>query len=110
MSQAIDIVVWALLLIGSVFAIIGGIGLLRLPDFYTRVHAVGVADTMGAACILLSCSFEAGFSLITVKLITVWAFIYLTGPAATHALAKAAYSKGLKVESEQEDRRNAVSL
>ncbi len=110
MSLAVEILSWTFLVAGSVFAVIGGIGLMRFPEFYTRVHAVGVTDTMGAALILIGCSFDAGFSLITVKLVTVGAFIYLTGPAATHALAKAAYSKGLKVEGEQEDRRSALPL
>lgn len=110
MSSIVDVIEWGLLLVGSIFAVIGGIGLLRFPDFYTRVHAVGVTDTMGAGCILLACCFEAGLTLITIKLVTIWAFIYLTGPAGTHALAKAAYAKGLKVEGDQEDRRSAVSL
>ncbi len=95
---------WACLVVGTIFSVIGAIGLLRLPDFYTRVHAVGVTDTMGALLILLGCGFQAGFSLISVKLLTVWAFIYLTGPAATHALAKAAYASGLKVLGGAEDR------
>jgi multicomponent Na+:H+ antiporter subunit G len=59
---------------------------------------------MGAALVLAGCAFQAGFTLHTVKLMMVWVFIYLTGPAATHALAKAAYSSGLTVVAKREDR------
>lgn len=106
--MAIEILVWIVLTIGSIFAAIGGIGLLRLPDFYTRLHAVGVTDTLGAALVLLGCGIQAGFSLNSVKLGMVWAFIYLTGPAATHALGKAAYAAGVKVKGFKEDRRSVV--
>lgn len=104
MSLIADVAAWACLLLGTVFSVIGAVGLLRFPDFYSRVHAVGVIDTMGAALILLGCTFFSGLNLVTFKLITVWAFIYLTGPAATHALAKAAYASGLKVMGYREER------
>jgi multicomponent Na+:H+ antiporter subunit G len=101
-----EIVVWVLLFTGSAFAIIGAIGLIRLPDFYTRIHAAGVTDTLGAALILIGCAVQAGPNLLAVKLIMVWSFIYLTGPAATHALGKAAYASGVKVRGHLEDRRS----
>ncbi len=104
MTLVLEYASWACLLLGTGFSLVGAIGLLRLPDFYTRVHAVGVTDTMGALLIFLGCGLQAGLSLISVKLVTAWAFIYLTGPAATHALAKAAYASGLKVLGEKEDR------
>jgi multicomponent Na+:H+ antiporter subunit G len=108
MNLLIEIVVWVGLATGSIFALIGGIGLLRLPEFYTRIHAVGVTDTLGAGLVLLSCGIYSGFTLLSVKLFTIWAFIYLTGPAATHALAKAAYAKGLKVQEDPEKGRRSV--
>ncbi len=104
MSLVADVLSWVLLVVGSVFAVLGAVGLLRFPDFYTRMHSVGVSDTMGAALIIAGCALQAGLTLYTVKLITVWLFIYLTGPAATHALAKAAYSSGLAVNAKREDR------
>lgn len=104
MSLVAEVLSWILLLVGSAFALIGAIGLLRFPDFYTRVHSVGVSDTMGAALILAGCALQAGLTLYTVKLIMVWLLIYLTGPAATHALAKAAYASGLAVNAKSEDR------
>ncbi len=109
MEAFIEILSAVFLITGSCFAIIGGIGLFRLPDFYTRVHAVGVTDTMGAGLVLLGCGLHSGFTLVTVKLFTVWLFIYITGPAATHALAKAAYAHGIKVDVEREDRTNGVA-
>lgn len=104
MSLVTEILAWAFLVVGSAFAVIGAIGLLRFPEFYTRVHAVGVSDTMGAALILIGCAIQAGPTLYSVKLIMIWLFIYLTGPAATHALAKAAYASGLAVDAKREDR------
>ena len=87
-----------LVVTGSVFCLLGGIGLHRFPDFYTRLHAAGMTDSLGAVLILIGLMFQSGFSLITVKLVTIIAFAYLTSPAATHALAKAAFSDGVKVE------------
>lgn len=105
-----EIVVWALLVVGSAFAVVGAIGLIRLPDFYTRIHAAGVTDTLGAALILIACAVQAGPNLVAVKLIMVWLFIYLTGPAATHALGKAAYAAGVRVRGHLEDRRSVRPL
>ena len=80
-----------------------------VDDVAQRVHAVGVTDTMGAGLVLLGCGLHSGFTLVTVKLFTVWLFIYITGPAATHALAKAAYAHGIKVDVEREDRTNGAA-
>lgn len=110
MTEALDLLKWALLATGSAFALIGGVGLVRFPNFYARIHAVGVTDTLGAGLILLACGIEAGWTLLAAKLVTVWAFIYLTGPAATHALAKAAYATGLKVEEGQEKPRDVIPV
>ncbi len=96
MEWARDIAVWACLLGGSVFSVIGGVGLLRMPDFYTRTHAASLTDTMGAFLILLGLMLHSGANLITVKLLFVFGFIVLTSPTAAHALVKAAYSSGLK--------------
>ena len=97
-----EILVWACLLGGSAFAVIGGIGLLRMPDFYTRTHAASLTDTMGATLILLGLGIYNGLDLVTVKLVIIFLFLYLTGPTAGHALVKAAYSKGLEAPDVQE--------
>ena len=85
-----------LLAAGSIFVLIGAFGLIRFPDFYTRLHAAGITDTLGAALILLALMFQAGLSLVTVKLILISLFIFFTSPTATHAVANAARVMGLK--------------
>jgi multicomponent Na+:H+ antiporter subunit G len=95
-AAAVDVASWICLVAGSMFCLIGGIGMLRLPDFYTRGHAAGVTDTLGAGLILLGLMFQAGFALITVKLAMVLFFLYVTSPTSTHALFKSAYAGGLR--------------
>ena len=85
-----------LLAAGSIFVLIGAFGLIRLPDFYTRLHSAGITDTLGAELILLGLMFQAGLSLVTVKLILISLFIFFTSPTATHAVANAARVMGLK--------------
>lgn len=90
MALLIDIASWVFLTAGGLFLLIGGIGLLRLPDFYTRMHAAGIIDTMGAGLIMVGLMFQGGLTQTTVKLILTILFIYFTSPIATHMLAKAA--------------------
>ncbi|HPF57333.1 MAG TPA: monovalent cation/H(+) antiporter subunit G [Candidatus Competibacteraceae bacterium] len=80
------------LLCGAFFVIVGGAGLLRMPDFYTRMHAAGVTDTLGAGLILLGLMLQAGWTLITAKLLLILIFLWLTSPTASHALVRAALS------------------
>ena len=87
MNELINLLSWICLILGSFFAVSGGVGLLRFPDFFSRLHPAGVTDTLGAALILIGLMFQAGFSLISVKLIMILAFLLLTTPAATHAVA-----------------------
>ncbi len=95
MSLAIDLLSWILLLAGGVFSIIGAVGLLRMPDFYTRLHAASVTDTLGAGLLLAGLLLQAGFTLVAVKLLFLALFIFFTSPAAAHALARAALDRGL---------------
>ncbi len=90
MSALVNVVSGALLLVGSAFIIIGGVGLLRMPDFYTRIHAAGITDTLGATAILLGLALQAGWDLMSVKLVIILLFLLLTSPTAAHSLAKAA--------------------
>ncbi len=85
----------ALVLAGLFFVFVGAIGVLRLPDFYTRLHAAGVTDTLGAELVLLGLMVEAGWSLTTAKLAVIALFLFLTSPTATHAVANAAYQAGV---------------
>ena len=85
-----DVVSAILLLVGSVFALIGSIGIVRMPDGFTRLHAAGITDTLGAAGVLLGLALKAGFSLLLVKLLLMLACLLLLNPTACHALARAA--------------------
>ena len=95
MSLAVDIASWFLLVVGSLFCLIGGVGLLRLPDFYSRMHAAGITDTLGALLVLLGLLLLAGFSLAGAKILFILAFLWMASPTATHALAKAASHGGV---------------
>jgi multicomponent Na+:H+ antiporter subunit G len=92
----LDILSWALLLGGGAFCMIGALGLLRMPDFYTRMHAASVTDTVGAVLMLLGLLLQAGLTLIGVKLLIIAALLLFTSPTASHALARAAMVRGLK--------------
>ena len=100
LSTLLNACSWVLLMTGSAFCLIGGIGMVRLPDFYARIHAASMTDSLGAALILLGLMLQAGISVVAVKLLMVWAFLWLTSPASSHALAKAAYAQGLRVPTQ----------
>jgi len=94
-SAAVDLASWALIAAGSAFAVIGALGLLRMPDFFTRVHAASVTDTLGAALLLAGMMLQAGLSLVAVKLAIIGVLVFFTSPTATHALVKAALERGV---------------
>jgi len=92
----LDILSWVCLATGGVLGVLGGMGLFRFPDFYSRLHAAGTTDTLSTALFLLGLAFQAGFTLATVKLFLVFGFIFITSPTASHSLANAAMTGGLK--------------
>ncbi len=94
MEVLVDMASWVLLVSGGGFCMVGGLGLLRLPDVYARMHAAGITDTLGAGLILAGLMLQSGFSLITVKLILILVFLLFTSPTSTYALANAAYRRG----------------
>ena len=96
MAILFDIVTIFCLAGGIVSMLIGGYGLLKLPDLFARKHAAGMVDTLGLGLIILGLVFQAGFSLISFKLLLIVVFVLYTGPAVTHALAQAALSAGVK--------------
>jgi len=98
MAMTLDILSWLLLIGGGLFVLIGGIGILRLPEFYTRMHAAGLTDTLGTLLILTGLMFQGGISLATMKLAAILIFLLLTSPTAAYALANAALQSGLKPE------------
>ena len=95
MATALDVLSWVMLLSGAGFVLIGGIGILRLPDLYTRMHAARLTDTLGTLLILGGIVVQAGLTLASVKLLAIAVFLLLTGPTATYALANAALLAGL---------------
>jgi len=96
LDLGLDIATWVLMLSGSFFVIITGVGLLRFPDIYSRIHAGGMADTLATFLIFSGLALQSGFTLVTVKLIFIVAFIFVTSPTSTYALAHATFIAGLK--------------
>ena len=87
---------------GALLGIAGGIGIHRFPDFYTRLHAVGITDTMCAGAFLIGLSMQTGFSIASLKLFLIFVFLFLSCPTATHALADTAMLSGLKADLDNE--------
>ncbi|MCF6262400.1 MAG: monovalent cation/H(+) antiporter subunit G [Xanthomonadales bacterium] len=101
MTTVIDILSWVLLLAGSIFVFIGGIGTLRFPTFYTRLHAASLTDGIGTILILGGLVLQAGWTLAAFKLLAILVFLLLTGPTAAYALANAADMSGMKPEENE---------
>lgn len=81
----------ALLLLGIAFTAVAMIGVVRLPDVYTRAHTASQADTLGAGFALLAVAIVLGLSQPTIKTLMLLFFIFLTNPTAAHAIARAAH-------------------
>jgi len=95
--QWLQLCLSAVFMIGGVFFVIAGaVGVLRLPDFYTRMHAAGMTDTLGAEMILLGLMVQAGLSQTSLKLALIAFLLFLTSPTATHAVVGAAHHAKLK--------------
>ncbi|MFN0024860.1 MAG: monovalent cation/H(+) antiporter subunit G [Parvularculaceae bacterium] len=96
LDLARDTASWILFIVGGIGVVVGAIGIVRFPDFYTRLHAAGITDTAGAELILLGMILQAPNWLIAAKLIFIGFFLFMTGPASTHAIAHAAHVVGLR--------------
>jgi multicomponent Na+:H+ antiporter subunit G len=94
-SALADAISWVCLAVGGIFSLVGGFGLLRMPSFFTRMHAASLIDTLGAGLILLGLMVQAGFTLATLKLAVLGLLLLFASPTATHALAKAALARGV---------------
>lgn len=92
----LDWISWLLLGLGGFFVVVGGIGVLRMPDLYTRMHAVSVTETLGTILVLLGLMMMAGWSLATFKLFAVLLFLLFTAPVSSYALANTALLGGTK--------------
>jgi len=90
------IIAGAMMFAGAVFMLIGSLGVLRLPDFYARIHAAGITDTLATILLLGGMMLSSGFTQTTAKLALVGVFLFLTSPTATHAVVNAAHKAGIK--------------
>ena len=96
MDILLDILSWIFLVSGSFFCLTGAVGLFRFPEFFSRIHAASLTDTLGASLILIGLMLQAGWQLALPKLILILIFSLLAGTTASHAMAKAALKSGLK--------------
>lgn len=102
MEIAVTVLANGMLILGAFCVLTGGIGVLRMPEFFTRMHAASLTDTMATLLLFFGLMLHAGFSLVTFKLFAIMAFLLFTGPTATYALANSALSTGL-TPSEMDD-------
>lgn len=91
-----DSIVWVMLLGGSFFVLTGSVGMIRMPDVYTRMHAAGLTDTLGVAMILIGLMVHVGIGLVAIKLVLIGIFLFFTVPTSLYALANACLSGDIK--------------
>lgn len=105
MEMALDVVSWAAIATGLFFMLVGTFGLLRMPDIYTRLHAAGMTDTMGAGFLLLGMALqtvvgilhgETSYWFVLLRIVFIYSFLLFTSPIATHALARAGLAGGVE--------------
>ena len=93
------------IVVGLFFMIVGAVGLIRFPDFYTRVHATGKCDTLGEGMMLLGFILYEGMNLVSVKILLLVIFIFVTSPTAVHAILNVAYTRGVEPWKKGDERR-----
>ena len=103
MGIVVDALSWILLTVGGFFVLVGGIGALRMPTFYSRLHASSLTDSAGTIAILLGLMLQGGLSLATFKLASALLLLAATGPTATYALANAGLLAGLPTRATRLD-------
>ena len=109
MALAVDILSWVLILLGSFFTVAGAIGLVRMPDVFTRMHSVSVIDTAGVGFLFLGLILQSGVSLVTLKLLFILVLFFFAGPVITHALAQAALHEEIEPQLGSRRRRGATA-
>lgn len=92
-----EIVIAGLILLGALLTLVAALGLLRLPDLYTRMHAASKAGTAGSGLLLLAVAIQSGDSEVWTKCLLAIVFIFLTAPVSAHLLAKAAARSGQRL-------------
>ncbi len=96
LETAVNLLSWFFIVSGSVFVVIGAVGTLRFPDFWSRLHAASITDSAGMILLVIGMCLQAGLTLVTVKLLIIGVFLFITGPTSTHAVANAALVTGLR--------------
>ncbi len=91
MEYLSEIFSWIFILLGSFLILVGSIGLIRLPDFWSRLHGVSITDTGGVLFLLIGMMIQAGSIWIFLKLVAIGIFLFVSSPTASHAIANAAY-------------------
>ena len=99
LALALDSFSWFMLTAGGLFVLIGGIGALRMPDLFTRMHASSLTDSLGPMLILGGLALQTGWSLETLKVLAILIFMLITGPTATYALSNAALMAGMSTRA-----------
>ncbi len=94
MALIVEILSWLLILSGSFFLLIGSLGMIRLQDFWSRLHAASIIDSAGLGLLLFGMILQAGFTFVGAKLVLIVVFLLITGPTASHAVANAAFVSG----------------
>ena len=89
-----ELLAFVLMGLGLVFLIGSAIGMLRLPDFYSRVHASGNSETLGTALVFLGLAVYNGFTDTSAKFIIIFLFVFIGNPIGSHILTKTAYKTG----------------
>ena len=107
MAMTFDILSWLLLTAGGLAVLVGGIGALRMPDLYSRMHAASVTDSLGAILVIAGIMLQAGLTLATIKLGAILLFLLLTSPTSSYALASAALLAGNRPMAEPQPQGSA---
>ena len=99
----------ACLLAGSFLLLTGALGFLRFPDVFSRIHACGVTETLATSLILLALLLKSDAAMPQIKLLLIFLFLMFSGPAASQALAKAAWHVGLRPRNPRGEREASAS-
>ena len=105
----LEVISTVLLVLGAFFSVTGAVGLFKFPDFFTRVHAASVTDSIATILIVLGLMMRTNFDFVTVKLLFILIFLLITGPTASHALAKSARHGGLLTLAETRETKKGHS-
>ena len=109
MTLIVEIASWILVLLGSFFTVVGALGLLRMPEIFTRMHAASVTDTLGVGFLILGMGLQAGLTLVSLKLFFLLLLFIFTAPVVTHALAQACLHERIEPTLTEDRRKGATS-